>query len=614
MSEASPPKVDPRIGMVLQDRYRIVKKIGDGGMGAVYEGEHLMIKRRVAIKVLHPQYAQNEEIRKRFQREAQAATAIGHPNIVEVTDMGKLPDGSAYMVLEFLAGRDWAADISKQGAQPLGKVAHILTQVCEALTAAHGKGIVHRDLKPENVFLIERGGDPDFAKVVDFGISKIAGPEGAEHSLTQTGTALGTPYYMSPEQCQGKKDIDQRADIYSMGVMLFQALTAQYPFDDESYPMLVLKICTQSPPLISDYRHDVPPEMQNILHRMLAKDREHRYSSAAEVKAALAPYLGRTDAPMVAQNAPRTSHTGVQALEQAAAGRSATPTGTERLPSAPQMAIPASTTPYPMQAHPPTASGGGKGPILAVAGVFAMLVIGGVIVGAAVALSSGGGGGTEDTGPTASGPPETVEETADDTPAAGEETQPPANVQPPPEEDGAGDDEMVEFEVLLPEDADGVVLFVDNEPSGRRFSAMVARGEPLLVEARGTGYEDFSHTFRPRRDESRTLALTRERTASRRRSSGTDSAPVEAPAETDEPPAAPPTRRARRTTTQSPIRPESWGGSGTNGTRDRRGTSRSGRSTGDTRAGSRVVFGEERGGGSGGGSTVDADNVFGGNR
>jgi serine/threonine protein kinase len=150
------------------------------------------------------------------------------------------------MVLEFLEGRDWSDDIEKQGPQPAAKTIRILSQVCDALDAAHAKGIVHRDLKPENIFLITRGDNADFAKVVDFGISKFH--DSTDKSMTKTGTAMGTPYYMAPEQAQGKKDVGKSADIYSLGVILFQALTGQFPFDDESYPMLVLKICTEPAP------------------------------------------------------------------------------------------------------------------------------------------------------------------------------------------------------------------------------------------------------------------------------------------------------------------------------------------------------------------------------
>ncbi len=374
-AQAAQTPEDPRIGMVLQDRYRIVRKLGDGGMGSVYEGEHVLIKRRVAIKVLHSQFAQNPEIVARFHREAEAATSIGHPNIVEVTDMGRFPDGTAYMVLEFLSGRDWAKDIETQGPQPLGKVVHIMSQVCDALSAAHAKGIVHRDLKPENIYLIERAGDPNFAKVLDFGISKIADASSENRSLTQTGTALGTPYYMAPEQCQGKKDVDLRADIYSLGGILFQALTRQYPFDDESYPMLVLKICTEPPPPLAHYRPDLPPQLQDIVNRMLAKDRTARFGSCEEVKAALAPFRGINDAPVVATNAPSTASRGPSVLEQRASGPVMTPTGTAYLPSSPgEPAI----TPQPAPK--------GSSMALAIVGVLFVLVLTGGTIGALAAF------------------------------------------------------------------------------------------------------------------------------------------------------------------------------------------------------------------------------------
>ncbi|MEM1414556.1 MAG: protein kinase [Myxococcota bacterium] len=305
---------DPRIGMVLQDRYRIVRKLGEGGMGAVYEGEHMLIKRRVAIKALHAQFAMNAEIVKRFHNEALAATAIGHENIIEVTDMGRFDDGSVFMVLEYLDGRDWADDIESGGPQPVGRVVRILLQVCDALAAAHAKGIIHRDLKPENIFLIRRSGNPDFAKVLDFGISKMKDAAAPGSSMTRTGTTLGTPYYMAPEQAQGKRSIDHRADIYSLGVILFQALTGQYPFDDDSYPMLVLKICTEPPPDPLEFRPDLPHGLVGIITRLLQKDPAARFQDCASLRAALEPYAHLDQAPVAAASAMSTANRPPSAL------------------------------------------------------------------------------------------------------------------------------------------------------------------------------------------------------------------------------------------------------------------------------------------------------------
>jgi serine/threonine-protein kinase len=297
---------DPLLGCVLQGRYRIKRQLGQGGMGAVYEGEHLLIGNPVAVKVLHAKHAADPAIIERFRREAQATTLIRHHHIVGVLDLGQLDDGSLYLVMEHLDGRDWSSDLSNEGPQPVAKVVHILSQVCDALGAAHEAGIVHRDIKPDNIFLIRRSGDPNFVKVLDFGISKIregAGP--IEPSKTQTGTAIGTPYYMAPEQVQGKKDIDARTDIYAMGIVLFQALTGQYPFDAETYPMLVMNIVMQPVPQLSAYRPDLPRELQRVLERMVAKDRALRFSSVQDVKTALAPFAQVADRPESALSAPR---------------------------------------------------------------------------------------------------------------------------------------------------------------------------------------------------------------------------------------------------------------------------------------------------------------------
>ncbi len=271
---------DPLLGKVVADRYRIEKKLGQGGMGAVYLAEHVLIQKRVALKCLHAGLASNPEVVRRFHKEALAATAIGHPNIVDVTDMGRFDDGTFFLVLEYLEGRDWQKDLDTHGAQPPAQVAHIGVQVCSALAAAAAKGIVHRDLKPENIFLIERGGDASFAKVLDFGISKIKSDAG---SGTQTGQLVGTPYYMSPEQIRGAKDVTHLADVYSLGVILFQALSGRVPFDADSLPALFVKVSTESAPRLDAWVEGVPAVLVDLVDAMLRKEPQHRPQSFEEV-------------------------------------------------------------------------------------------------------------------------------------------------------------------------------------------------------------------------------------------------------------------------------------------------------------------------------------------
>ncbi len=282
------PAVDPNLGLVLQERYRIVRKLGEGGMGRVYEAEHILIKRRVAIKCLHAQYATDPEVVARFHREALAATSIGNEHIVEVTDMGRFPDGAVYMVLEFLEGRDLADEIDQHGPLAVGRAVRITRQICDALTAAHGKGIIHRDLKPENVYLIRRGREPDFVKVLDFGISKFR--DGTDGAKTGTGVMIGTPHTMAPEQIEGQKDIDHRLDVYAIGVILYMALVGGPPFRAETIPMLVYQVCMVPPPPLRPRRPDVPEALEQVVLRCLAKDRAGRYDDCAALSEALAPF------------------------------------------------------------------------------------------------------------------------------------------------------------------------------------------------------------------------------------------------------------------------------------------------------------------------------------
>ena len=220
-------RFDPMMGSVLAERYAIVRKIGEGGMGAVYEARHAVIGKRVAVKVLLEKFLENQELMARLLQEARMASSIGHENIVDVTDYGTTKDGRAYVVMEFLDGESLAQLVIRDAPLPVERSLNILRQVSSALTAAHAKGIVHRDVKPENIYLVRRG-DLDFVKVVDFGVSKAvhASDEGPERQrLTRTGTVLGTPLYMSPEQARGGEDVDHRADIWSAGLLLYECLT-----------------------------------------------------------------------------------------------------------------------------------------------------------------------------------------------------------------------------------------------------------------------------------------------------------------------------------------------------------------------------------------------------
>ena len=313
------------VGTTVGGRYRVTRKLAEGGMGAVFEADDIEGGGRVALKVLHAHLHDDADMVERFRREALAATAIGDAHIVEVRGFDMLDDGSGvYMAMELLEGRDLGRLIKDEGPLPVGRVVHIARQIARALSAAHAKGIVHRDLKPENVFLVERAGDPDFVKLLDFGISKLQQViDGVEEvNPTKTGTTLGTPHYMAPEQAQAQKDVDHRVDVYALGVILFRALTGQHPFDDASYPMLVLKICTDPPPPVRRYRGDVPVPLEAAILRMLAKDRAKRFQSAADVDEALGPFADH-DGPVELLSGPSTRENRARALT--AAGHVSTP-------------------------------------------------------------------------------------------------------------------------------------------------------------------------------------------------------------------------------------------------------------------------------------------------
>jgi serine/threonine-protein kinase len=275
-------KFDPLVGATLADRYEIIRRIGEGGMGAVYEARHSIIGKRVAIKVLLEKFLENEELIARLLQEARMASSIGHQNIVDVTDFGTTRDGRAFVVMEFLEGESLSQLIMRDAPLPVERSLAIVKQVASALGAAHAKGIVHRDVKPENVYLVRRG-ELDFVKVVDFGVSKAVRSReeaGSEwQRLTRTGAVLGTPLFMSPEQAAGSEDIDERADIWATALILYECLTGELPFRGNNYLGVVAQIQNKEvqPPSALRPELGIPPAVDRVVMRALEKDRTRRY-------------------------------------------------------------------------------------------------------------------------------------------------------------------------------------------------------------------------------------------------------------------------------------------------------------------------------------------------
>ncbi|MBI4508150.1 MAG: protein kinase, partial [Deltaproteobacteria bacterium] len=263
-------------GQLIDGRYRIRSLIGEGGMGRVYEAEHVEIGKRVALKILHPAFSRTPDVVARFRREARAASKIGHPNIVDVTDSGTTADGSVYFVMEFLEGVELAAVIAREGALEIQRALHIASQMCRALAAAHNAGIIHRDLKPENVFLVVREGTPDFVKVLDFGIAKSAELEEQRNErLTHPGMAMGTPEYMAPEQAAGKP-ADARSDVYAVGAIVYEMLTGAPPYQGENFMEILTKKATREPTPPGELRKDLPEIVEKLVLRSLARSPEDR--------------------------------------------------------------------------------------------------------------------------------------------------------------------------------------------------------------------------------------------------------------------------------------------------------------------------------------------------
>ncbi len=352
-------------GQILIGKYRIERVLGIGGMGVVVAATHVHLEERVAIKFLLPEALYNGEAVARFIREARAAVRIKSEHVARVSDVGTLDNGSPYMVMEYLEGTDLSDLVQKQGAMSVEDAVESMLQACEAIAEAHALHIVHRDLKPANLFMIRRTDGTPSVKVLDFGISKISGPPGSASDLgmTKTTAVMGSPLYMSPEQMASSRDVDQRTDIWALGVILYELISGRMPFNADTMPQLCAMILQQSPPPLRSIRAEVPEGLAQVIARCMEKDRAQRYTTVADLAQALLPF------------APRRARASVERISRVIGGDRYVHTGTAPVSEAPAASV------------GPTQASWGQTSTKKSSGARALLVAGGVLL-----LLAGGAG------------------------------------------------------------------------------------------------------------------------------------------------------------------------------------------------------------------------------
>jgi serine/threonine-protein kinase len=382
--QQGPPQPDLLIGQTIGN-YLVTQKLGEGGMGSVYLAEHPAIGKKVALKVLHSEFSTNQDVANRFFQEAKAVNDIGHPNIVDVIDFGILQAGHGreqlvYFIMEYLAGATLSQLIRSEAPLPPERALTIALQVADALSASHKCGIVHRDLKPDNIILLQRGRERDFVKLLDFGIAKLTGGSAAGSHRTRTGIVMGTPAYMSPEQCEGRATVDLRTDVYALGIVIYEMLTGRVPFLGEGYGEVLVQHLTQRPTPVSQFRM-LQAHVEVVVMKALEKRADMRYPTMEEFMRAMSDPVGYVEA-----------HGGVGGFLQRQLMPSSAPITTSvrltpapltPLPgrlSAPNLATPAPTTLGSSvgQLRPPSGSATWVKP--AMIGVFAAMVLGIVLV------------------------------------------------------------------------------------------------------------------------------------------------------------------------------------------------------------------------------------------
>jgi serine/threonine-protein kinase len=384
--QQGPPQPDLLIGQTIGN-YRVDSKLGEGGMGSVYLAMHPHIGKKVALKVLHAEFSNNQDVATRFFNEAKAVNEIGHPNIVDVVDYGIIQAGGGrdqlvYFIMEYLAGLTLSQLIRAEAPLPPERALTIALQVADALSAAHRCGIIHRDLKPDNIILIQRGRERDFVKLLDFGIAKLTN-NAAGSSRTRTGIVMGTPAYMSPEQCEGRDSVDLRTDIYALGIVLYEMLTGRVPFLGEGYGEILVQHLTQRPTPLSQFRM-LPAHVEIVVLKALEKRADLRYPTMEEFMRAMSDPVGYVEA-----------HGGVGGFLQRPLMPSSAPLPSVRLTPAPLTPLPGTlsapnlATPVPTtltqgagaRTSPPTQGGSKVGYIIA-----GLVVVGAAAAGIVVAV------------------------------------------------------------------------------------------------------------------------------------------------------------------------------------------------------------------------------------
>jgi len=375
--QQGPPQPDPLIGQTIGN-YLVTQKLGEGGMGAVYLAEHPSIGKKVALKILHAEFSSNQDVAARFFNEAKAVNDIGHPNIVDIVDFGIIQAGPGreqlvYFIMEYLAGVTLSHVIRSEAPLPPERALMIALQVADALSASHKCGIVHRDLKPDNIILLQRGRERDFVKLLDFGIAKLTGGSAVGSHRTRAGIVMGTPAYMSPEQCEGRDTVDLRTDVYALGIVIYEMLTGRVPFVGEGYGEILVQHLTQRPAPVSQFRM-LPAHVEAVVMKALEKRADMRYPTMEEFMRAMSDPVGYVEA-----------HGGVTGFLQRQLMPSNAPLPSVRLTPAPLTPLPGSLMAPSIPTPAPTTLGAAAGQVTPPRSKIGLIIAALVVVAAASA-------------------------------------------------------------------------------------------------------------------------------------------------------------------------------------------------------------------------------------